>query len=97
MELNSAVSMLWNWYTVDACFLANSWHVKSRGMFAGSVIGVFFLVIAIEAVRRAGREYDRRLVQAAMAAQGRGVISTGKADTPPGEMGRVMSSQQIMR
>lgn len=31
-------------------------------MFAGSVIGVFILAIAIEGVRRLGREYDRKLV-----------------------------------
>jgi copper transporter 1 len=66
-------------------------------MFAGSVIGVFFLVIAIEAVRRAGREYDRRLVQAAMAGLGGASISSAKSDTPPGEMARVSSGQQITR
>lgn len=30
-------------------------------MYAGSVIGVFFLCFCIEAVRRAGRQYDRIL------------------------------------
>lgn len=63
------VSMLWNWYTVDACFLSSTWHIRSNGMFAGSVIGVFLLVIAIEAVRRLGREYDRRLIKAALDSQ----------------------------
>ncbi|ORX41105.1 Ctr copper transporter family-domain-containing protein [Kockovaella imperatae] len=59
------ISMLWNWYTVDTCFLSATWHNKTRAMFAGSVIGVFFLTIAIEFVRRLGREFDRRLVAAA--------------------------------
>lgn len=57
------VSMLWNWYTVDSCFLSSTWHVRSKAQFAGSVIGVCLLVMAIEGVRRLGREYDRRLLR----------------------------------
>ncbi|KAG0159044.1 hypothetical protein PDIDSM_6564 [Penicillium digitatum] len=57
--------MLWNWYTVDACFLAESWHVKSRGMFAGSCIGVICLVLSLELLRRLGREYDTFIVRRA--------------------------------
>lgn len=64
--------MLWNWYTVDSCFLAETWHVKTKGAFAGSVIGVFLLVILIEAFRRGAREYDRYLVKNAMVAAGFG-------------------------
>jgi copper transporter 1 len=52
------ISMLWNWTTIDACFLASSWHVKSKGMFAVSCIGVAFLTMSLEALRRACREYD---------------------------------------
>lgn len=59
--------MLWNWYTVDSCFLSATWHNKTKGMFAGSVIGVFVWCMAIELVRRLGREYDRRIVLAAAA------------------------------
>jgi copper transporter 1 len=62
--------MLWNWDTVDSCFLASSWHNKTKGAFAGSVIGVFLLVILIEGLRRLAREYDRKLVNAAMARHG---------------------------
>lgn len=50
--------MLWNWYTVDSCFIARSWHVRSNGAFAGSCIGVILLVIALEFIRRTQREYD---------------------------------------
>ncbi|KIY70479.1 Ctr copper transporter [Cylindrobasidium torrendii FP15055 ss-10] len=57
------ISMLWNWNTVDACFISDQWHVKTVGAYAGSVIGVFFLVQLIEWVRRASREYDRYLVK----------------------------------
>jgi copper transporter 1 len=55
--------MLWNWYTVDACFLSASWHVTSPGMFAGTCIGVMGLVIALEFLRRAAKEYDRQLLR----------------------------------
>jgi hypothetical protein len=25
------ISMLWNWYTVDSCFLSTQWHIRSKG------------------------------------------------------------------
>ena len=72
------ISMLWNWFTVDACryspyddldpsssdtgFLAESWHVSSNGVFAVSCIGVVLLVVCLEVLRRVGKEYDRFLV-----------------------------------
>ncbi|KAF2477696.1 Ctr-domain-containing protein [Lindgomyces ingoldianus] len=56
------ISMLWNWYTVDSCFIAKSWHITSKGMFAGSCIGVILLVVVLEFLRRAGKEYDRFIV-----------------------------------
>ncbi|WOO83796.1 Copper transport protein CTR4 [Vanrija pseudolonga] len=61
------ISMLWNWTVIDSCFLASSWHVRTKGQFAGSCLGVFFLCAAIELVRRLGRDYDRRLVASAAA------------------------------
>ncbi|GME57939.1 CTR copper transporter protein [Neofusicoccum parvum] len=57
------VSMLWNWYTIDACFLAESWHITSRGMFAGSCIGVILMVMLLEFLRRTAKEYDRLLLR----------------------------------
>ncbi|KAF2134817.1 Ctr-domain-containing protein [Dothidotthia symphoricarpi CBS 119687] len=56
------ISMLWNWNTVDACFIARSWRITSKGMFAGSCVGVVLLVILLELLRRAGKEYDRFIV-----------------------------------
>jgi copper transporter 1 len=53
--------MLWNWYTVDACFISSTWHIRSRGVFAASCVGVILLVLSLEMVRRAEREYDRYL------------------------------------
>lgn len=58
-----ALQFLWNWYTIDACFLAQSWHVRSSGAFAASCIGVIFLVISLEFLRRTQREFDRYLAR----------------------------------
>jgi solute carrier family 31 (copper transporter), member 1 len=55
--------MLWNWYTIDACFLSRSWYITSKSMFAGSCIGVIILVMILEFLRRLAKEYDRRLVR----------------------------------
>ncbi|KAK6460487.1 hypothetical protein DFJ63DRAFT_320664 [Scheffersomyces coipomensis] len=52
------ISMLWNWYTIDSCFIARSWHVRTTGMFAGSCIGVFLMVVAAQWLARFGRELD---------------------------------------
>jgi copper transporter 1 len=43
-------------------FIARSWRVKSQAAFAGSCIGVILLVIILEFLRRAGKEYDRYIV-----------------------------------
>jgi copper transporter 1 len=56
------MQMLWNWNTVDSCFISSSWHITSKGMFAGSCIGVILLVLALEFLRRAGKEYDRYIL-----------------------------------
>ncbi|KAG9190267.1 hypothetical protein G6011_08355 [Alternaria panax] len=56
------ISMLWNWNVIDTCFIAKSWHVRSKAMFAGSCIGVVLLVILLEFLRRAAKEYDRYIV-----------------------------------
>lgn len=50
--------MLWNWYTIDACFLSSQWQIRSEGAFAASCIGVILLVVLLEASRRLGKEFD---------------------------------------
>lgn len=55
--------MLWNWNTIDSCFLSSTWHITSTGMFAGSCIGVILLTMSLEFLRRAVKEYDRYLVR----------------------------------
>ncbi|KAI1655337.1 Ctr-domain-containing protein [Daldinia decipiens] len=57
------ISMLWNWETIDACFLSETWQVKSRGGFAGLCIGAVLLVILLEFLRRASRIYDQHLIR----------------------------------
>ncbi|KAI1492582.1 putative high affinity copper protein [Biscogniauxia mediterranea] len=57
------VSMLWNWYTIDACFLAPSWRIRSYGAFAGLCIGMILLVMLLEFVRLVARTYDRHLIR----------------------------------
>ncbi|KAL1733425.1 Ctr copper transporter family-domain-containing protein [Schizophyllum commune] len=101
------ISMMWNWNTIDACFISEQWHIRSKGEwtwasasvdaclyevdvglyecsrastnvdvclyevdvclcesdYAGSIVGIFFLVILVEWTRRASREYDRRIVR----------------------------------
>ncbi|KAG9564908.1 putative high affinity copper protein, partial [Aureobasidium melanogenum] len=57
------ISMLWNWYTIDACFLAPSWHIKTHGMFAASCIGVALLVVCLEFLRRLSKEYDTYILR----------------------------------
>lgn len=53
--------MLWNWYTIDACFLSSSWQITSHGAFAATCIGVILMVVALEALRRLGKEYDEHI------------------------------------
>ncbi|KAI1313954.1 Ctr copper transporter family-domain-containing protein [Xylaria venustula] len=55
------ISMLWNWDTIDTCFLSKEWHVHSHGGFAGLCIGVILIVILLEFFRHASRQYDAYL------------------------------------
>lgn len=57
------ISMLFNKYTINACFLTSKWHIKSKGMFAGSCIGVFFWVILYLWWHRVCCEYDQALTK----------------------------------
>ncbi|KAL8712576.1 MAG: hypothetical protein Q9220_003107 [cf. Caloplaca sp. 1 TL-2023] len=59
--------MLWNWYTVDSCFISSTWHITSKGMFAGSCIGVVLLACAHQFLTRLQREYDAYLIRQSLA------------------------------
>lgn len=55
--------MLWNWYTIDSCFIARSWHNRTKTAFAFSCIGIFLICILLEFIRRVQRNYDRRIIR----------------------------------
>ncbi|KAL0954200.1 hypothetical protein HGRIS_005328 [Hohenbuehelia grisea] len=75
--------MLWNWNTVNTCFIARSWQITSTGMFAGSCIGVLLLTMSLEFLRRTVKEYDRFLVRKhALAAAASAVANDTKGGVP---------------
>ncbi|SCV04682.1 LANO_0G11716g1_1 [Lachancea nothofagi CBS 11611] len=57
------ISMLWNWYTIDTCFIAKSWKNDTRGKFAGSCIGCFLLVLIAQWLNRVSRQFDIELAK----------------------------------
>ncbi|PKY06449.1 Ctr-domain-containing protein [Aspergillus campestris IBT 28561] len=70
MHMSSCkISMLWNWNTIDSCFLSSTWHITSNSEFAGSCIGVICLVLVLELLRRIGREYDAFIIRRARLVQ----------------------------
>lgn len=46
-------------------FLSSTWHIRSKGAFTGACIGVILLVMVLEALRRAGREYESFILRRA--------------------------------
>ncbi|CAJ2500785.1 Uu.00g036380.m01.CDS01 [Anthostomella pinea] len=81
------ISMLWNWETIDACFLSESWRIRSAGAFAALCIGVILLVMLLELLRRTSKHYDRYIIRqheksAALAS----ATSQGLAETPKGSL-----------
>ncbi|KAI1479350.1 Ctr copper transporter [Daldinia eschscholtzii] len=87
---NCQINMLWNWYTVDACFISSSWHITSKGMFAGSCIGVILLAILLEFLRRSVKEYDSYLIRKNVSNGLVSVVShadheNGRASPKPGQ------------
>ncbi|KAL2758952.1 hypothetical protein ACRALDRAFT_1075306 [Sodiomyces alcalophilus JCM 7366] len=75
------ISMLWNWNTIDSCFIAQSWRITSAGMFAGSCIGVILLVMSLELLRRSVKEYDRYLIRSHAAKYAAAARPRNSADT----------------
>ncbi|KAL4932493.1 copper transporter family protein [Aspergillus undulatus] len=68
MDMGSSMSnvsctaeMIWNWNTIDTCFLASTWHVTTKGMFAVSCIGVALLGMSLEFLRRISKDYEESL------------------------------------
>ncbi|EKD19269.1 uncharacterized protein L3040_009291 [Drepanopeziza brunnea f. sp. 'multigermtubi'] len=64
MDMGGCITnMLWNWNVIDSCFISSSWRITSKGMFAGSCIGVILLVMSVEFLRRLCKEYDRYILR----------------------------------
>ncbi|KAF4979855.1 hypothetical protein FZEAL_4021 [Fusarium zealandicum] len=86
------VDMLWNWNTIDACFLAESWQIQNKGMMAATCIGVLLLVILVEFFRRLGKEYDALLQRQFQ----RQATTHGVALAAAGCTGAVMPTHQTL-
>lgn len=54
--------MVWNWNTLNTCFLSSTWQIHSHSAFAGLCIGVVLLVILLFLLRRLTTLYDRYLI-----------------------------------
>ncbi|KAJ7176486.1 Ctr copper transporter [Mycena filopes] len=55
--------MLWNWDVVDSCFITEQWHIHTIRQYAGSLIGLFLVVVILEGVRKLARVYDRYILR----------------------------------
>ncbi|KAH8919816.1 Ctr copper transporter [Atractiella rhizophila] len=81
------ISMLFNWYVEDACFLSRDWHIRSKTAFAFTFIGIFLMAFLVEGVRRSMREFDRYIVRkkknatAAIVKDSSSVTSLNKRDS----------------
>ncbi|SCU97481.1 LAFA_0G11650g1_1 [Lachancea sp. 'fantastica'] len=63
MKKTCKISMLWNWYTIDTCFISRTWRNDTRGKFAGSCIGCFLLVFIAQWLNRISRQFDIELAK----------------------------------
>lgn len=77
--------MLWNWYTMDACFISEGWHVTTRGGFAVSCLGATGMVLVFEFLRRLVKEYDIWLVRKRVIAAQGGPRTVGGGDAAAGD------------
>jgi copper transporter 1 len=66
-------------------FIARSWRITSQGAFAGSCIGVILLVVLLEFLRRAGKEYDRYIIAQHIKTLGSTTSSASSVDGPSGQ------------
>lgn len=82
--------MLWNWQTLDSCFLSESWHVRSRGAFAASCIGVVALAACVEVVKHWSAAYDAQVCASLRAADARRALE----DDGDGDVGLTTAQRQ---
>jgi copper transporter 1 len=53
--------MLWNWTTLDTCFLTRTWHVSTLPTFFLSCLAIFALALGLELLRRLIKDHERYL------------------------------------
>ncbi|ATY61674.1 Ctr copper transporter family [Cordyceps militaris] len=53
------IDMLFNINTIGSCFFTSKFYIETSGQFAGACILALLLVVALEGLRRATREFDR--------------------------------------
>ncbi|KAI0383636.1 Ctr copper transporter family-domain-containing protein [Hypomontagnella monticulosa] len=82
------ISMLWNWNTIDTCFISEQWHITSRGMFAGSCIAVILLAMLLELLRRSVKEYDQFLIRKNAIANASGLVAVTNQSNEGNDSGR---------
>lgn len=71
--------MLFNVNTIGSCFFTDKFYIETHGQFAGACILALVLVIALEALRRATREFDRFITNQHIAQyRSQGTASPGK-------------------
>jgi copper transporter 1 len=59
MKMTCSMSMLWNWYTKDVCFISKQWKTSTKAKFGGTCVGVFALLLAINWWRRILIQYKQ--------------------------------------
>ncbi|TDZ19372.1 Copper transport protein CTR4 [Colletotrichum orbiculare MAFF 240422] len=96
------VSMLWNWDTVDACFLSSSWQIRNGGMMAASCIGVVLLVVLLEVLRAMTKKFDDMML-AQMRRRAESLLANSTTTTADASLSpapivmRVSPLQQVLR
>lgn len=68
MSMSCTMSMLWNWYTDDVCFISNKWKTTTKAKFGGSCVGVFALLLALNWLRRFMNEYKNECAKLRLSA-----------------------------
>lgn len=57
------ISMLWNWYTINTCFISRTWRNDTVAKFGGSCFGCFLLVFTAQWLNRVARQFDIELLR----------------------------------
>jgi copper transporter 1 len=87
--------MLYDWYTIDACFISSHWHIASSGMFARTYIGVTLLVMHLEFLRRTAKEYNRHILRQFQRSLIPCPTETKSCSSPPNNPKNVFSARRV--